>query len=186
MRTYRACWMAAVVVTTGVSVVVASLVESPWLLLAEVVTIGTLGLAFGASWEEDPARRWASARVWGVRALVSAAWLTGLPPVVGAWSFVVLPGLGATHPAVVQAAESRLRGRRDTSGGGDLSGLSDEELARRWRSSSSAVGSSWRTPVEVLSIVQERQQLLDEMERRDPQGFSLWLVSRGWRQAQGG
>jgi hypothetical protein len=57
-------------------------------------------------------------------------------------------------------------------------------LARRWKYTTIAVHSSWRTPAELLLVVHEREQLLDELERRDPDAFRDWLVSSGWRQPQ--
>ena len=183
MRTYRACWILVVFLITGISLVVGGLRDSPWLILAEVMAVGITGLALGASWEDDPARRWRVGRAWARRGSVTAVVLIGLPHLIGAWSLLVLVALGTLSPTVVLAGARHVRGRREAAAGGVAGGLSDDELARRWRSSSIAVRSSWRTPPEVLALVLERQRLLDELELRDPEGFTRWLVAAGWRES---
>ena len=187
MRGYAACWRACVVTITGLAAAIAWLVESPWLLLAEVLVIGTLGFAFGLGWEEDPDRTWPSGRAWAVRGLVVAVLLTGLPPALGQWSLLVILVLGVTHPTLVRALGRRLwpwRARSPGSAGGELADLSTEQLEHRWRYTSMAMRTSWR-PDETLALVEDRQRLLDEIERRDPENFSAWLSGRGGRQSQG-
>lgn len=182
MRAYRACWTLAVVTVGGLAAAVAWLVEAPWLLLLEAGTVATVGATFGATWEEDPARRWATSWRWARRGLVLAVLLTGLPPFMGAWALLVIVAVSVTHPEVVQALLRRLSRARGAGVGVRLEELSHEQLSRQWRASTLAVRSSWRTPGEVLELVQERVRLLDELERRDPEGFSQWLA--GGRQAQ--
>ena len=182
MRAYRAGWTLAVVTVGGLAAAVEWLVLTTWLLLLEAATVATVGAAFGATWEEDPDRRWATGWRWARRGLVLSVLLTGLPPVMGAWALLVIVSVSVTHPALVQALVRRLNRRRRTCVGDRLEELSDEQLSRQWRASTLAVRSSWRTPGEVLELVQERVRLLDELERRDPEGFSQWLA--GGRQAQ--
>jgi len=172
-----------VVTVTGFAVVVGWRVESPWLLLAEVATLGTMGAAFGVTWEEDPGRRRGSAVAWATRAVVLALLLTGLPPVIGAWSLLVVVGLGVLTPELVLVIARQIRKRREATPV-EHPALGDDELARRWRSTTVAVQSSWRTPAEVLLVVQERQRLLDEIDRRDPEGFSRWLAGGATHDAQ--
>lgn len=181
MRIYRAGWMVLVELITGISLVLGCLSESPWLLLTQVVAIGAIGMAFGAVWEEDPARKWHVGRSWALWGIVAAVGLIGLPQLIGAWSLVVLMALGLLSPAVVLAVARHGRGRPEPAAEGALTGLSDDELARRWRSTSIAVRSSWRSPAEVLGVVRERQRLLDEIEGRNPEEFTRWLAAAGWR-----
>src|SRR5690348_11972810 len=57
-----------------------------------------------------------------------------------------------------------------------VASLSTEALGREWLLSTSVLGSL----VDVgtrQSIVRRRQELLDEMERRDPAGFARWLAA---------
>ncbi|MGZ5403407.1 MAG: hypothetical protein ACXWDL_02035 [Nocardioides sp.] len=183
MRTYRVCWTLVVYLIAGVSLVLVWLRESPWLALAEVVTVGAMGLALGASWEEAPAQRWRVGGRWAMWGIVTALALIGLPHLLGPWSLLVLVALGMLSPAAVLVLTRRGRARRTPAAGVTLRGVSNDELARRWRTSSVCVRSSWRTPPEVLLIVAERQQLLDELEARDPEGFARWLVAAGWRES---
>ena len=133
--------------------------------------------------EDDPARRWRVGRAWARRGIVAAVVLIGLPHLIGPWSLLVLVAMGTLSPAVVRAAARHSSRRRDATVGDAVRGLSDDALARRWRGSSVAVRSSWRTPAEVLALVLERQRLLDELELRDPEGFTRWLVAAGWRES---
>jgi hypothetical protein len=50
------------------------------------------------------------------------------------------------------------------------------ELGRAWVRSSAAL-SSTRDPVARARLVSRRQQALDELERRDPDGFARWLAA---------
>ncbi|MGW1339501.1 hypothetical protein ACWCOV_00500 [Kribbella sp. NPDC002412] len=53
--------------------------------------------------------------------------------------------------------------------------LSDDELVLAWRASFPALQSA--TSVQRLRIVAERQEYLDELERRNPRGLAAWLAS---------
>lgn len=183
MRTYRGWWTAAVILVAGTAVVVGSTVTSPWLFVAAGVSTGVVVGAIGASWEDDPGRRWATARTWAGWGVVVTIMLIGLPPAIGPWSLLFPLALGALAPGVILAVRRKASGRHHWSSS-PASDLSDDQLARRWKYTSIAVRSTWRTTAELLLLVQERQRLLDELERRDPDGFALWLVSIGWRQAQ--
>jgi len=183
MRTYRAWWTAMTVTVTGFAVVVGWTVESPWLLLAEVAMLGTMGAAFGITWEDDPARRRGAAVTWAIRAVLLALLLTGLPPVMGAWSLLVVVGLVLLAPELVLVLARQVRKRREAAPV-EHPTLGEDDLARRWRSTTIAVQSTWRTPAEVLIVVQERQRLLDEIDRRDPEGFSRWLTGGAAHDAQ--
>ena len=65
----------------------------------------------------------------------------------------------------------------------DLRLLTDDQLQRRW-SDSWREPSAARTGAQQLHAAWERQDLLDEMERRNPEGFVAWLFSHD--QAFGG
>ena len=58
----------------------------------------------------------------------------------------------------------------------DLRLLTDDQLQRRW-SDSWREPSAPRTVEHQLHTVRESQELLDEMERRNPEGFGAWLLS---------
>ncbi|MEV0291454.1 hypothetical protein AB0H36_45640 [Kribbella sp. NPDC050820] len=54
--------------------------------------------------------------------------------------------------------------------------LSDEELSLAWRASFPALQRA-TSPAQRLRIVAERQEYLDELERRSPRGLAAWLAS---------
>jgi hypothetical protein len=56
-------------------------------------------------------------------------------------------------------------------------GMDDETLCLAWRSSYVAL-QAVSSMARELKIVQRRQEILDELERRNDRGFSAWLASR--------
>lgn len=104
---------------------------------------------------------------------------------VAAVIVAVLVVAGALEGAVRLRAARRRRSRRAP---GPMSGpavvpllrpvgsLSTEALGREWLLSTSVLGSLVDTGTRQ-SIVRRRQQLLDELERRDPAGFARWLAA---------
>ena len=173
------------VLAVGVSTVVAVLEDGWALVLVQAVVVGGFGAAFGATWEDAPERRRRTARAWAVRCAAAALLLTGLPHVIGGWSLLVLVVIGLVSPEVVAAGLGRLRkGRSPRPSAPAASRLPDEELARRWRTTSRGVRSTWLPVPERAALAAERQQLLDELERRDPVGFQEWLAREGWRERQ--
>lgn len=57
-----------------------------------------------------------------------------------------------------------------------VAGMDDEALCLAWRSSYVALQRT-SSMARELAIVQRRQELLDELERRSARGFSAWLAS---------
>jgi hypothetical protein len=153
------------------------------LVTAQVVAVGVFGAAFGSAWEEDTERRWRVARTWAAWCASTAVVLTGLPVLVGSWSLLVLVGLGLLSPPVIGAAGQRLQ-RRGGVAVRSPGECGDDELARRWRTTSRGVRSTWLTAEQRVALAAERQDLLDELERRDPAGFQAWLAHEGWREEQ--
>lgn len=58
----------------------------------------------------------------------------------------------------------------------ELRSLDDEALCLAWRRSFSLLEAS-RSASERLSVVEQRQQYLDELQRRSPEGLAAWLAS---------
>jgi hypothetical protein len=58
----------------------------------------------------------------------------------------------------------------------DLAGLDDAALVLAWRRSFVQLEGA-RSELERLVVVTRRQQLLDELERRSPEGVARWLAS---------
>ena len=184
MGTYRAWWTGAVVVVTGAAVVLGSAVTSPWLFVAEGIAIGVMAGAFGCDVGGGPAQTLGDGPDLGapwrcrgghVDRPTARSWARGRSS-----SCIALGALTPEVLLVVRRKADWAARPRERPGVGALrrcAGAALEvHLGRRPQ--------PWRTPQELLGIVQERQQLLDEIERRDPDGFALWLVSSGWRQPQ--
>jgi hypothetical protein len=62
--------------------------------------------------------------------------------------------------------------------------MRDRDLARRWCVTTHAVRSRPASMQALLTLVEERALLLDELERRDPKAFGALLVRAGWREPQ--
>jgi hypothetical protein len=62
-------------------------------------------------------------------------------------------------------------------GGGTLTDLSTDQLCRAWRQSWLVLLDSGLDPTQRARMVETRRRYLDELERRDPTGFSRWLDS---------
>ena len=58
----------------------------------------------------------------------------------------------------------------------ELRGLSDERLCQAWRASYKSLQEP-SSAKEKIVVVEERQEYLDEFERRNPKGFVAWLAS---------
>ena len=182
----------ALVVVGGVAVRGAGLVG------VLVTALVAACVAAGVARESVPAG--ASARP----AAVEAAWRTGAWTVggllavcgasaiagAGAGVLVVLLGGGAwlarwllrRRAAAVPAADVVPLFGRDGEGrdaGGAAAewpaGLSVAELGRAWVRSSAALAATG-DPAARERLVARRQQALDELERRDPEGFARWLA----------
>ena len=54
--------------------------------------------------------------------------------------------------------------------------MTTQALGREWLRTTAALDGPLRPAVRE-AVVQRRQQALDELERRDPAGFSRWLTS---------
>jgi hypothetical protein len=92
-------------------------------------------------------------------------WRPVFPPPVAA-----APGLDAPAGAA---------GRPDAGGAARLtapvSDLPTAALGREWVRSTAALA-GWLEPAARDSLVRRRQEALDELERRDPEGFARWLA----------
>jgi hypothetical protein len=101
--------------------------------------------------------------------------LLGLLAIAGlgfALGIVVLPlvlALVVTSPPVV-------RWYGDSPGELDESATTTAQLCRQWHDSFEDLQKA-PTPAARLRIVAARQQCLDELERRDPEGLNAWLSS---------
>ncbi|GAB2449643.1 hypothetical protein GCM10027062_33580 [Nocardioides hungaricus] len=152
-------------------------------MLGAVAAISVAVAVTAFSWVEDPQRRW---RVVGQAALwsaVGATMLLGLPRLMGPWSLLVLAVLGALCPLLLEWLAGRLPGPRPVRTAVQVQRLPARELERRWHRTGRELREGGDAAA-ALVLVQERALLLDEIERRDPQGFEALLVRAGWREPQ--
>ncbi|WP_433158419.1 hypothetical protein [Kribbella sp. CA-247076] len=80
--------------------------------------------------------------------------------------------VGATSPRVVGRVLPRVTGAPAS----PARAVSTRQLCREWHDSYLSLRQA-RTPAARLRIVLARQQCLDELERRDPDGLQAWLAS---------
>lgn len=184
MRVYRTVWQVTAACLTVVALAAGGASTGWPSMLAAVAAITVLGAASGLAWVEETEVRW---RLVGRLALwfgVGAVLFLGLPAVMGAWTLLVVAGLGGLCPAFLEWAIDRRRPSRPVTTVDRLQQLPARDLERRWLRTTQEMTVHRRDPAAVLALVQERSQLLDEIERRDPVGFDRMLVRTGWRERQ--
>ena len=184
MKAYRTVWQATVMVLTIVALT-AGAADLGWpSMLAAVGAITVLGAASGLAWVEDTDHRW---RLVGRLALwfgVGAVLFLGLPAVMGVWTLLVVAGLGGLCPQLLGWVAGQRRPSRPARTSEQTRQLSSRDLERRWLRTTQELRLRKPEPADVLALVQERERLLDEIERRDPAGFDALLVRAGWRERQ--
>lgn len=84
--------------------------------------------------------------------------------------------LGRPESATPRAAATSPAGNPAAAPARELSSLDDAALCFAWRQSFRRLETA-PTAVDLLSIVQQRQQYLDELHRRSPEGLAAWLAS---------
>jgi len=182
MRIYRSVWNTTVALVALLALVAGG-THLGWLvLLGTCAALAFLGGLTGFTWVEGERRAAATlstAGWFGTAALL----LLGLPSVIGGWVLLVLAGIAASCPPAVQALVKLTRDRRPAPVGAPPDHLSERDLERRWRQTTEQVRNPGLAASATLRLVVERQWLLDELERRDPELFSARLVRAGWRAA---
>ncbi len=110
--------------------------------------------------------------------LIATAVLIGSPPAVTFANKMVrsVPTPSAAQLEAVAHALACTNPAFALSRSASVSDLTDEQLCKRWRASYRA--SQRRTSaLELISGVAERQVYLDELERRNRAGFTVWLTA---------
>jgi hypothetical protein len=62
----------------------------------------------------------------------------------------------------------------------ELLAADDRELERRWHRTAAQLRHPGTTPESALRLVHERQQILDELERRHPRRYAVRLDRPAW------
>jgi hypothetical protein len=198
MKTYRACFLllGGIILIVGLSLAVLTI---PPLTLAVLV-----GLGAGAGAALQPALlRWpvlhrhsVIAGSLGTLLMISLVGSLGVSgaAIFGLLLLAALPLLraqegprqvqrAAVHPSVNRAPVApkpltpkplTSEDRGEESPAPVVAGWTDEELCWAWRCSFSRVQRAGNA-AEVARVAQERRSYLDEIERRDPHGFTTWM-----------
>jgi hypothetical protein len=179
MRTYGTCWGAAVALAAVPALYVGG-VALGWLaLLGTSCMLAVLGAVVSLGWTDGELRWrvvWRSAALFGLLDIL----LLGLPASMGVWGLLVLALLVATCPPVVASAARTYRQWCPSPTPSDVQHLSDRDLQRRWHCTADDLRRTSVDPAAALRLVQERELLLAEIERRDPELFARRLARSGW------
>ncbi|GLZ38851.1 hypothetical protein [Actinokineospora sp. NBRC 105648] len=150
-------WCALACLLTFVSIAAGVLLLRSWTLVFLTVTATCLGLATAAVLAE---RGRAPGRLPTIAAYLTAlVGIAGLCLLVEWVAFALLAWFAAT---AVPLFGNRL--------------MSTPLLCARWASSLEALRAA-DTPQQAAAILRERARCLDELERRDPEGFQRWLAT---------
>lgn len=197
MNFCRRLWQVVVCLLTVTGVGLAVLLP-----FGTLVSLGVVGLVLGTACgvglhahlnvQSAPGRYVVVACVWTTVSLVAFA---GVVAFAGAVALLVVVLLAVTSPPAVRAVAARApratRRAQDAPSTAEsvrpvplppgapepaqnLQELDAGELCWRWRTSFSAL-QHIAAPAGRLRLIETRAALLDEMARRNPQGFSCWL-----------
>lgn len=175
MRAYVWGWRLAAAAVTGLAAL-ALVVTSGWgptTVTVTVVAMLTGGLSY--AWRESCGPASLSVRGWAIGSASGVLMFLGLPLVVGRGAFLVLALLGLTSPTLARRLGRRLLPVAARPGPARVP-PGDPVLTLAWFDTTSRLRAA-ATPREALAVVQERAQLLDALEQRDPATFQAWLGS---------
>ena len=190
MRAYRSVWRVTVACLATVALVVGGSSIGWVAVLGTAAGMAVTGAVVSFAWVQDPARRWRSMTDLATWFGVGAVLMLGLPVLLGPWALFVLLAIGALCPPLVAIMAQELRQRRPADPPETpetIQRLDVLDLERRWVRTSRDLREMRERrddPGAVLALIQERERLLDEIERRDPAGFDAVLVRAGWRESQ--
>lgn len=183
MTVYRDLWI-AVCVPVGLLGTMVALLLSPAALAIVFVTFAIIGAALMLSFVSESADRRPRDRAGlALRGALlggtAAGALLGHTVLLGPGVLLLVGLVLASSPYCVRAYRRWLSSTRAPAADQqpvDLEELTDEQLCQRWRASCAALqGPS--SAAQVVAAVAERQWILDELERRNPDGFAAWLAS---------
>lgn len=205
MSAYREVWgfTVGVLVAVGVSL---ALLLVPWDLLVFITLVQLMVVAAG-TWAWAESQGWSQALWLGLLTMCGLVGAVGYLALLGPAGMVPVTMAGLSAPPVVRAFSRRRRdapaddwpvipssraSRAEVSAAASWS--AEQTLSRQsWMTGSShdleptALCRAWRESCLALDqpvsagckagIVQRRRELLDELERRNPAGFTAWLAS---------
>jgi hypothetical protein len=202
MRAYRVVWLAVCGVLALVGIAVAFIL-SPALLLLMVATFAVVAaiVTFAVAGKHSKRPRGETSRTVVTSAAVggaAAGGIVGLAVMLGAGVLLLLLLLLVGSPYAVRTY-GRWLATVPTPSTGQLDALaralayaspeyvpiqppeepplpSDEQLCRAWRASYRSLQER-PSGTDMMRAVEERQSILDELERRNPRALAAWLAS---------
>lgn len=184
MRAYRTGWRTMIAIAAIAALVAGGSSIGWFAILVAVGAIATGGATIAYAWVEEPRLR---RRAVGELAMwfgIGAALILGLPVLIGPWWPLVPAVLALSSPRAVDWYLGHRRRSRPLGGSSGAQQLPTRDLEARWLRTTRDLRARSGEPATVLSLVLERELLLDELERRDPLGFHALLVRSGWRERQ--
>jgi hypothetical protein len=177
---YSFVWRAVCAVIGGLGVILALIVLPLELLIPFVLLTIVIGLTAAVGHTSPSTGDQQERRTSEQAGFLAMAPFLGLLAIAGlgfALGVVVLPlvlALVVTSPPVVRWYGDSLS--RPQPGELGASATTTAQLCRQWHDSFEDLQKA-PTPTARLRIVTARQQCLDELERRDPDGLNAWLSS---------
>jgi hypothetical protein len=175
---------AGAVVGAGLAVVGGLALRPPGLVAVGLTAVVSACLAAGVARESGPGRQAVVDAAWraGVATVAVLLVLSGTAVLGGAVFTLLVAGVAAGTWTVVWLVRNSRRTSAATVAAAPppavplppVSSLSTEALGREWVRTTTALSG----PLDARTreaIVVRRQQTLDELERRDPDGFARWL-----------
>ena len=177
MRIYRFVWGVAAVVVTAAATVYDIATGGLLRLVVLGSVVAVFGGLLGYSIAEERPDRWA----WTRRA---AAWTTlgtvavdGLAAMFGSPGLLVGALLVLSSPLAVGLCWRGAFAWSSRRASGPPEVMTRRDLLRRWEWTTAEVRRPTTSPARRLVLAEERRQLLDELQRRDPSSFDDWVVT---------
>lgn len=177
MEIYRFVWGVTAVVVTAAATVFDVATGGLLRLLVMAPIVAVFGALLGFSIAEERPDRWAWTRraaVWTASAAVAADALTAAG---GALGLLVGAVLVLVSPPVIGLGWRWVFAWSSRRAGGPPEVMVRRDLLRRWEWTTAEVRRPSTPLARRLVLVEERRQLLDELQRRDPASFDDWLAT---------
>ena len=193
MGVYRVLWLGAVgaLAATGLAIAATSMSSAALISLSLCSVIVGPMLGAGLHAQAHPSRSTPFGYVLGftISTILGAIAVSGLIAAVGALALLGAALLGVISPPVLRRLVPRKpaparsvptptspAAPNQPAPAPRYTSLSDAELCWRWRTSFNALLHT-TSVAERLRLIETRSALLDELARRDPEGFGRWINS---------
>ncbi len=193
MGVYRVLWLGAVgaLAATGLAIAATSMSSAALISLSLCSVIVGPMLGAGLHAQAHPSRSTPFGYVLGftISTILGAIAVSGLIAAVGALALLGAALLGVISPPVLRRLVPRKpaparsvptptspAASNQPAPAPRYTSLSDAELCWRWRTSFNALLHT-TSVAERLRLIETRSALLDELARRDPEGFGRWISS---------